>query len=33
MLIVISPAKKLDYDNPAPTGDFTLPELLDEMVV
>lgn len=30
MLIVISPAKKLDYDTPAPTGDFTLPELLEQ---
>ncbi len=30
MLIVISPAKKLDYDTPAPTEQATLPELLDE---
>lgn len=29
MLIVISPAKKLDYDTPAPVGECTLPELLD----
>ena len=30
MLIVISPAKKLDYDTPAPTERATLPELLEE---
>jgi len=29
MLITISPAKKLDYKNPAPISDFTLPEHLD----
>ncbi len=30
MLIVISPAKKLDYDNPAPVEKRTLPDLLDQ---
>jgi len=29
VLIVLSPAKKLDYDTPAPTADHTLPELLE----
>lgn len=30
MLAVISPAKNLDYDNPAPTAVSTQPEMLDE---
>lgn len=30
MLIVISPAKSLDYDTPATTSRFTMPEMLDE---
>lgn len=30
MLIVISPAKKLDYDNPSPVEKYTLPGFLDE---
>lgn len=30
MLIVISPAKSLDYKTPATTSEFTLPEMLDE---
>ena len=30
MLIVISPAKKLDYETPAKTSKFTMPEYLDE---
>lgn len=30
MLIVISPAKKLDYDTPAKTSKFTMPEYLNE---
>jgi len=30
MLIVISPAKKLDYDTPSKTKKFTMPEYLDE---
>ena len=29
MLALISPAKKLDADNEAPFGDFTMPQLLD----
>ncbi len=29
MLIVLSPAKKLDYDRPAPTAEHTLPALLE----
>ena len=29
MLIVISPAKSLDYKTPPVTGKFTMPELLD----
>lgn len=29
MLIVISPAKKLDYDNPPPVEKYTLPDLLE----
>lgn len=30
MLIVISPAKSLDYKTPATTSEFTMPEMLDE---
>ena len=30
MLIVISPAKSLDFDSPAQTAKFTVPEMLDE---
>lgn len=30
MLVVISPAKNLDYDTPAATDTFTQPEMLDE---
>lgn len=30
MLIVISPAKSLDYKTPATTPEFTMPEMLDE---
>ena len=30
MLMIISPAKTLDYESASPTGDFTMPELLDE---
>ena len=30
MLIVISPAKKLDFDNAAPVTDHTQPEMLDD---
>lgn len=30
MLVVISPAKNLDYDTPAPTNSFTLPEMLGD---
>ena len=30
MLIVISPAKKLDYETPAKTKKFTMPDFLDE---
>ena len=30
MLIVISPAKKLDYDAPAKTKKFTMPDFLDD---
>src|SRR5690554_7334102 len=30
MLFVVSPAKNLDYDTPAPTDYFTQPRLLDE---
>jgi cytoplasmic iron level regulating protein YaaA (DUF328/UPF0246 family) len=30
MLIVISPAKTLDYKTPASTSEFTIPEMLDE---
>jgi len=30
MLITISPAKKLDYQTPAPTSEHTLPEHLDQ---
>ncbi|WP_299082082.1 peroxide stress protein YaaA [uncultured Paraglaciecola sp.] len=30
MLVVISPAKNLDYDTPAPTNAFTQPEMLDD---
>lgn len=30
MLIVISPAKKLDYDTPSKTKKFTMPDYLDE---
>ncbi len=30
MLIVISPAKKLEYSKPAPTAEFTQPQLLDK---
>lgn len=29
MLILISPAKTLDYQSPLPTTRYTLPELLD----
>lgn len=29
MLVVISPAKTLDYENSAPTGEFTVPELVE----
>lgn len=29
MLIVLSPAKKLDYKNPAPVKNYTLPDYLD----
>lgn len=29
MLLVISPAKNLDYESPLPTSEFTQPELLD----
>ena len=29
MLIVVSPAKTLDYESPLVTSRFTLPELLD----
>ncbi|WP_194757110.1 peroxide stress protein YaaA [Aliidiomarina indica] len=30
MLFVVSPAKNLDYESPAPIDDFSQPELLDE---
>ncbi|MDF2179503.1 peroxide stress protein YaaA [Aliiglaciecola sp. CAU 1673] len=30
MLIVLSPAKNLDFDTPSPVADFTQPQLLDE---
>jgi cytoplasmic iron level regulating protein YaaA (DUF328/UPF0246 family) len=30
MLIVISPAKSLDFESPAPIGEFTIPELLED---
>ena len=30
MLMIISPAKTLDYESASPTGNFTMPELLDE---
>ncbi|GAB3011188.1 peroxide stress protein YaaA [Bowmanella dokdonensis] len=30
MLIVLSPAKNLDYDNPPPLSEFTQPDLLDQ---
>lgn len=30
MLVVISPAKNLDYDTPAVTGTFTQPDMLDD---
>ncbi|WP_167615417.1 peroxide stress protein YaaA [Maribellus sediminis] len=30
MLIVISPAKSLDFDTPAKTAEFTMPEMLEE---
>lgn len=30
MLIVISPAKTLDFESPLKTGEFTMPEFLDE---
>lgn len=30
MLFVVSPAKNLDYDSPAPIDDFSYPDLLDE---
>ena len=30
MLVVISPAKNLDYDTPAATDTFTQPEMLDD---
>lgn len=30
MLIVVSPAKTLDYDTPPQTADFTLPEMLED---
>jgi hypothetical protein len=30
MLIVISPAKNLDFKNPAPVSDFTIPDLTDK---
>jgi len=30
MLIVISPAKSLDFDTPAVTAEFTMPEMLNE---
>lgn len=29
MLILVSPAKTLDYENPAPTKDYTVPALLE----
>ncbi|MDX8403096.1 MAG: peroxide stress protein YaaA, partial [Mariprofundaceae bacterium] len=29
MLLIISPAKTLDYDNPVPTTEHTQPDLLD----
>ena len=29
MLMIISPAKTLDFERPAPTAEFTMPELLD----
>ncbi len=33
MLALISPAKKLDAENEAPSGDFTMPQLLDNSEV
>jgi cytoplasmic iron level regulating protein YaaA (DUF328/UPF0246 family) len=30
MLMIISPAKTLDYEVPSPTADFTMPELIGE---
>ena len=33
MLIVISPAKTLDYDSPSPTKRFTQPQFLDHSEV
>lgn len=30
MLIVISPAKKLDFDTPAPTNEYSQPQMLDQ---
>lgn len=33
MLVLLSPAKSLDYDSPLPTGQHTLPRLLDESAI